>query len=325
VVLPGRIGRTPLIEAEGVYVKLECANPGGSVKDRVALFMLEGAASRGDLKPGDAIVETSSGNTGISLAMLACRLGHRVIVYMPEHMSVERRQILESAGAEVRLTPREIGFAGAVAARDEFRGKPGYYVPDQFANPDNVRCHRETTGVEIMQQLAALGVREVEYFVSGVGTGGTLMGVGSALKASMPGVKVAAVQPAESRELSGGPVGDHGIMGIGDGFIPPLVDMKMVDEVISVSTEEAHEAANRIREDHGYCVGRSAGANFIAARRLRESGAAVVTLWPDCANRYVSLGLKPPSAPDVTCPQRAGCEERTRTLLGIASPEREEP
>lgn len=316
MVLPGRIGRTPLIEAGGVYVKLECSNPGGSVKDRVALFLLEKAAERGELEPGVTIVEATSGNTGISLALLGRQLGHRVMIFMPEHMSIERRQILEAAGAEVRLTPRSESFPGAVAARDEFRGKPGYYVPDQFGNPDNVRCHRERTGSEIADQLRALGVGKIDYFVSGVGTGGTLMGVGEKLKSVMPGIKVAAVEPAESRELSGGAPGEHGIMGIGDGFIPGLLDMKMVDEVIAVSTEEAHAAAVRIREEHGYCVGRSAGANFAAACRLREKGGSVVTVWPDCANRYVSLGLQPPSSPDVTCPLRAGCDSRTRSLMG---------
>jgi len=323
VTMLGTIGGTPLVEVEGVHVKLECANPGGSVKDRVALYLLERAANRGELRPGDTVVETSSGNTGISLALIACRLGHRVIIYMPEHMSVERKQLLEGAGAEVRLTPRASGFGGAIAERDAYRGRPGFYVPDQFGNPDNVRCHRETTGAEIIAQLAKAGVGKIDYFVSGVGTGGTLMGVGAALRAAMPNVKVAAVEPAESRELSGGAPGDHGIMGIGDGFVPGLVDMKMVDEILQISTEEAHAAAARIRERHGYCVGRSAGANFTAALRLRERGASVVTVWPDCANRYVSLGLKPPSSPDVTCPLREGCESRSRSLFeGRTAPER---
>ena len=309
------IGHTPLIRLEEIYVKLECANPGGSVKDRIARFMLEEASRRGDLRPGDTVVEATSGNTGIALALVARLMGHPVIIYMPEHMSVERRRMIENLGAQIRITPKAAGFEGAIALRDSFRGQPGYYVPDQFGNPDNSLCHYRTTGREIVDQLRELGCERADAFVAGVGTGGTLMGVGAALREAMPGLRLVAVEPEESAVMSGGPPGEHGIMGIGDGFIPALVDMGQVDEVERVGSDDAHRAAEQLRVVHGFCVGRSAGANMIAARRWREKGAAVVTLWPDCANRYVSLGLQPPSSEEVRCALREGCEHRTSELL----------
>jgi cysteine synthase len=316
------IGHTPLIQLEGIYVKLECANPGGSVKDRIARFMLEEASRRGDLRPGDTVVEATSGNTGIALALVARLMGHRVIIFMPEHMSVERRRMMRNLGAEIRITPKSEGFEGAIAQRDGFRGKPGYYVPDQFGNPDNSLCHYRTTGCEILGQLQEMGCQRIDYFVAGVGTGGTLMGVGAALREAMPGMRVVAVEPDESAVMSGDCAGDHGIMGIGDGFIPDLVDMSKVDEVVRVKSEEAHRWAERLRVEHGYCVGRSAGANMVAALRVHSRGASVVTLWPDCANRYVSVGLQPPSSEQVHCPLREGCEHRTRELLrGSGDPE----
>ena len=310
------IGNTPLIQIEGLFVKLECSNPGGSVKDRIARFMLEGAALRGELRPGDTVVETTSGNTGIALALVGRQLGYRVLIFMPEHMTVERRLIIENLGAEVRLTPREDGFEGAVRVRDTFRGRPGYYVPDQFGNPDNTLCHRTTTGAELVRQLRDAGCERVDCFVAGVGTGGTLMGVGQALKEAWPAVRLVAVEPEESQAMKGGPVGDHGINGIGDGFIPALVDISAVDEVMCVSTSEAHAEAVRIRTEHGHCVGRSSGANLAVALRLKRGGATVVTLFPDCANRYVSVGLEPPSSPDVHCALQSECQARTIELLG---------
>jgi cysteine synthase A len=174
------IGRTPLLEVEGLWVKLECANPGGSVKDRIARFMLGEARRRGELRPGDTIVEATSGNTGIATSLVGRALGHPVVIYMPEHMSVERRRMIAALGAEVRLTPREQGFEGPIAARDAFKGRPGFYVPDQFANPDNARCHELTTGRELLRQLGERGVAHIDAFVAGVGTGGTLMGVARA-------------------------------------------------------------------------------------------------------------------------------------------------
>jgi len=310
------IGNTPLIVADGIYVKLECANPGGSVKDRIASFMLVEAQRRGDLKPGDTVVETTSGNTGIALSLAAASLGHKVIIFMPEHMSRERVEMMRRFGADVRLTSKEGGFAGAVEERDAYRGKPGYYVPDQFSNPDNVRCHRLTTGREIVEQLRALGCEKLDWFVAGVGTGGTLMGVGSALREAMPGVRIAAVEPDESAVMSGGEAGEHGIMGIGDGFVPAIIDMKAVDEVLRITTAEAHAEAARIRVAFGHCVGRSSGANHLAARRLHERGQVVATVWADCADRYESIGLKGPAQGGISCPHHASCAERTREMLG---------
>jgi cysteine synthase A len=310
-----RIGETPLVVVDGIHVKLECANPGGSIKDRIARFMLEEAAARGELHPGDCIVETTSGNTGIALAWVGRALGDRVLVFMPEHMSVERRRMIENLGAEVRLTPQEIGFEGAVQLRDEYRGRPGFYVPDQFGNADNARCHEVTTAVELLAQLRDQGCSRLDYFVAGVGTGGTLMGMGKALRQAMPGVRLVAVEPEESSVMSGGAPGDHQIMGIGDGFIPDLVDMAAVDEIVCVSSARAREAAERIRALHGYCVGISSGANMAAALELQRRGASVATVWPDSADRYASVGLGDGCTSKVSCPLRPFCETRARALL----------
>jgi len=310
------IGNTPLVCIEDIFVKLECSNPGGSVKDRIALFLLTEARRRGELSPGDTIVEATSGNTGIALAMVGRALGHPVLIFMPEHMSLERRRMIEALGAEVRLTPKSDGFEGPIKIRDTYRGKAGYYVPDQFGNPDNARCHELTTGRELIDQLREQGREKLDCFVAGVGTGGTLMGVGRALRAAMPGVRVIAVEPAESNVMCGRCAGEHGIMVIGDGFIPPIVDMRDVDDVLCASTEEAHAAADEIRARYGFCVGRSAGANMVVARRLRDAGACVATLWPDCSDRYASVGLATPSASDVTCPLKSACAERGQKLLG---------
>ncbi len=302
------IGVTPLVELEHVYVKLECSNPSGSVKDRIARFMLLEARSRGELRPGDVIVEATSGNTGIAMALVGRELGHRVIIYMPEHMSAERQHYIQALGAELRTTPREQGFEGPIATRDTFKGRAGYYVPDQFANPDNARCHRETTGAELLAQLRAHGVRKLDAFVAGVGTGGTLMGVGAALRAGYPDLRLVAVEPSESNVMCGRPAGEHTIQGIGDGFIPPLVDMNEVDEVIDVPSALAHEAARQIHEHYGHCVGISSGANLAAARRLVERGLRVATLFPDCSDRYGSMGL---STPDSSrCPLARHCAQR---------------
>lgn len=306
------IGNTPCLFIDGIYVKLECSNPGGSVKDRIGKYLIEEAARRGELKPGDTVVETTSGNTGIALSLAARELGYPVIIFMPEHMSVERRRMIENLGAEVRLTPKAEGFAGAVARRDAYRDRPGYYVPDQFSNSDNTRCHRLNTGTELARQLDTWGCKQLDWFVAGVGTGGTLMGVGQAL----PAVRLAAVEPDECAVMSGDRAGDHGIMGIGDGFIPNIVDMGAVHQVIRVATADAIAEAERIRKVHGYCVGISAGANTLAAFRLRDQGATVATLWPDCADRYVSMGLEAPASKEVQCPLRTTCAARSRAMLG---------
>lgn len=311
-----RIGRTPLARLDGVLVKLECSNPTGSVKDRVAKFLLQEALRRGELAPGDTVVEATSGNTGIAMSMVARELGLKALLFMPEHMSAERVEFIRALGAEVRLTPREESFAGACARRDEYAGRPGFHVPDQFGNPDNTRCHELTTGPEILEQAREMGVARLDVFVAGVGTGGTLMGIGRALRQACPELRVVAVEPTESAVMSGGPAGEHGIQGIGDGFIPALVDMELVDEVARVSTEEAHAEARRIHETHGHCIGRSAGANQIVARRFADRGLATVTIWPDCSDRYVSLGLHAPDAEETTCPEAHRCAHRREMLRG---------
>lgn len=305
-----QVGGTPLIEVHGVHVKMECANPGGSVKDRVAVYLLREAMRRGHLVAGDTVVEATSGNTGIALALAAREVGCRALIFMPEHMSVERRRLMVRAGAEVRLTPRAESFAGACARRDEYRSRSGHWVPDQFANPDNVRCHRETTGVELVRQLQDRGVTRLDAFVAGTGTGGTLMGVGQALRAVWPHLRWVAVEPAESAVMSGGPAGEHGILGIGDGFIPALVDMTQVDEVAVVATADAHAECTRLRAQQGWCVGLSSGANLLAASRLRERGLTVATLWPDSADRYGSVGLVAPTHEDCRCPLVHHCRQR---------------
>jgi cysteine synthase A len=311
-----RAGWTPLVQADGVWAKLECANPGGSVKDRIARFMLVEARERGELRPGDTVVETTSGNTGIALALAGRELGHPIVIFMPEHMSVERRRMMERLGATVMLTPKDEGFEGAVRRRDEYRGRAGHWIPDQFGNPDNTRCHFTVTGPELIAQLGERGVPRVDWLVAGIGTGGTFMGVGRALRAWCPSVKLAAVEPTEAAVLTGGANGPHGIFGIGDGFVPDLVHRSWIDDVAVISTAEATAEATRIRVEHGCCVGVSAGANHLAARRLAAAGAVVATVWPDSSDRYASVGLEPPSSRDVRCPLRSSCVERTARMLG---------
>lgn len=309
------IGDTPLVPIEGIFVKLECSNPSGSVKDRIAKFMLEEAWLRGELEPIDTVVEATSGNTGIAMAMVARELGHRVIIWMPEHMSKERIEMLEGLGADVRLTPEEGGFEEPIERRDSYKGRDGYYVPDQFANPDNVRCHEQTTGVELVRQLRENGLEAIDAFVAGTGTGGTLMGVGRALKAVMRDVRIVAVEPEESAVMLGGEPGPHRIQGIGDGFIPDLIDMDFVDEVIAVSEADAVSATLRIHQEFGYCVGMSSGANMVAAVRLRDQGLKVATVWPDCSDRYVSMGLESPGAASGTCPLKSRCASRWENVI----------
>jgi cysteine synthase A len=291
------IGGTPLVRlsrvlADGsaeVLGKLESYNPAGSVKDRIAISMVEAAEREGKLKPGDTIVEPTSGNTGIGLAMVAAVKGYRLIVTMPEDMSLARRDLLARYGAEVVLTPAIEGMSGAVYAAQELLSEnPQYFMPQQFENPANPEIHRRTTGPEI---LAATGGR-IDAFVAGVGTGGTITGVGEVLKKELPDVKVIAVEPARSPVLQGGRAGITAIQGIGAGFAPGILNLSVIDEILSVSDEDAIAMSRRLSRDEGLLVGISAGANVVAsikvAKRLGE-GKRVVTVLPDTGERYLTL------------------------------------
>jgi cysteine synthase A len=294
----GHIGGTPLVKVEGIYAKLECTNPCGSIKDRIGKYILEESARRGLLAPGQRIVEATSGNTGIAFAYFARQLGHPVTIVMPENMTDERKQVLRRMGADVILCSAEGSFAEAARIRDQLAKENGWFNPDQFSNPLNVECHERTTGSEIVEQLRLRHVEPVDAFVAGVGTGGTLIGVGRRLRASFPTVRLAAVEPTESAVMSGGQGGAHGISGIGDGFIPAIASdgsggvHSLIDEVICVSTEEAREAAQHLADAHGYCVGVSSGANFVAAKRLAERHRTVVTVFADGYAKYLSVGLR---------------------------------
>jgi cysteine synthase len=293
------IGRTPLVKLNrivgksdaDVYLKLEFFNPGGSVKDRIALSMIEEAEKRGDLKPGATIVEPTSGNTGIGLAMVAAAKGYRAILVMPDTMSMERRRLLKAYGAELVLTPGAEGMRGAVAKAEEIvRENPDYFMPQQFKNPDNVKVHLETTAVEVLEQTGG----ELDAFVAGVGTGGTITGVGTVLKEKLPHVHVVAVEPAASPVLSGGKPGPHKIQGIGAGFVPEILNTKIYDEVITVENEEAFHWARRMAKEEGILGGISSGAAVAAAikiaRRLGE-GKKVVAVVPSNGERYLTTAL----------------------------------
>lgn len=291
------VGKTPLVRirriAEGVraeiVAKLEFMNPGGSVKDRAALGMLVAAERDGRLGRGSVVVEPTSGNTGIALAMLCASRGLRLIVTMPESMSVERRKILEAYGAEVVLTPAHEGMAGAVQRAQEIAGSiPGAFMPQQFANPANAEAHRRTTAREIWEDTDG----KVDVFVAGVGTGGTITGVGEALKAKRPDIRVVAVEPQESPVLEGGPAGSHGIQGIGAGFVPDVFKLEVIDEIVPVSTAEAVSMARRLAREEGILAGISSGAALAAAlrvaRRPENEGRLVVVVFPDGGERYLS-------------------------------------
>ncbi len=312
-------GGTPLLDIEGIYAKLECSNPCGSIKDRIAKYILDESERRGLLKPGMTIVEATSGNTGIALSYYAREKGYPITVVMPENMTEERKQFIRDLGAKLLLCSKEGSFEEAAAIRDKIAQEPGYFNPDQFSNPLNVECHYQTTAQEILDQMRPLAPT-IDAFVAGVGTGGTLIGVGNRLKAENPKVHVAAVEPSESAVMSGGEAGEHAIQGIGDGFIPELVDMDAVNEVAVIATAEAKEECERIRKEHGYCVGMSSGANFLAARRLAAQGLTVATVWADCSDRYGSMGLEAPATQGSSCPLRERCAERSRTLTKPAVP-----
>ena len=293
------IGRTPLVELRRivpgngarVLAKLESRNPGGSVKDRIALAMIEAAEREGKLAPGALVVEPTSGNTGIGLAWVCAARGYRCLLTMPETMSVERRALLAHLGAEIVLTPGPEGMSGAIRRADEIATETGAFRPDQFGNPANPWVHREHTGPEIWRDTGG----ELDAFVAGVGTGGTITGVGSFLRERRPGIRIVAVEPAESPVLSGGQPGPHGIQGIGAGFVPAVLDTGLLDEVVRVSTEEALEAARRLAREEGILAGISSGAALHAAlavaARPEFTGKTVVTLFPDTGERYLSTPL----------------------------------
>ena len=296
------IGKTPLLELTHIekkfglkariLAKLEYFNPAGSVKDRVARAMIDDAEAKGVLKPGSVIIEPTSGNTGIGLASVAAARGYRIIIVMPETMSVERRQIMKAYGAELVLTEGAKGMKGAIAKADELAKEiPDSFVPGQFVNPANPKAHFETTGPEIWADTDG----QVDWFVAGVGTGGTVTGVGQYLKGRNPAVKVAAVEPKSSAVLSTGVAGSHKIQGIGAGFVPDVLDTKVYDEIIPVENDDAFKLGKEMGRSEGVLVGISSGAALWAAieiaKRPENEGKNIVVLLPDTGDRYLSTPL----------------------------------
>lgn len=294
------IGNTPLLklnrivseDAADVYVKLEFFNPAGSIKDRIALAMIEKAEAEGKLKPGDTIIEPTSGNTGIGLASVAAAKGYHLIIVMPETMSVERRKLMQGYGAELILTPGADGMKGSIAKAQELVDTKGYFMPMQFENPANPAIHEATTGQEIID---AFGKDDLpDAFVAGVGTGGTLSGIGHALKKVDPNVKVYALEPAESPLLKEGKAGKHKIQGISAGFIPKTLDQEVYDGIIEVSSDDAIKTGQAVGRLEGFLPGISAGANIYGAIELAKQlgkGKKVVTVSPDGGDRYLSTDL----------------------------------
>ena len=296
------IGKTPLLElrhieqAQGlrarILAKLEYFNPAGSVKDRVALRMIDEAERSGALRPDSVIIEPTSGNTGIGLASVAAARGYRIIIVMPDTMSVERRQLMKAYGAELVLSDGKAGMAGAIARADELAAQiPNSFIPGQFVNPANPRAHYETTGPEIWADTDGT----VDVFVAGVGTGGTITGVGRYLKEQNPAVRIVAVEPAGSPVLSAGKAGAHKIQGIGAGFVPEVLDTAVYDEIIPVSNEDAFTAGRLVGRSEGVLVGISSGAAVHAAvelaKRPENAGKTIVVLLPDTGDRYLSTPL----------------------------------
>ncbi|TET64023.1 cysteine synthase A [Candidatus Aerophobetes bacterium] len=291
------IGSTPMVRLNKIrqprmaliYVKLESFNPGGSVKDRICVRMIEDAEKKGILKPGTTIVEPTSGNTGIGLAMVAAVRNYKLILTMPETMSAERRFILNSFGAEIVLTPGIEGMSGAVKRAEEIvEATPNSFMPQQFNNPSNPDVHRKTTGKEILEAVRD----KLDAFVAGVGTGGTITGVGEVLKRRNGKVKIVAVEPATSAVLSGGESGPHKIQGIGAGFVPKVLNKEVIDEIITVSDDDAFHMAKRLAKEEGLFVGISSGAAMVAALKVAKKlgkGKVVVVILPDTGERYFSM------------------------------------
>lgn len=295
------IGDTPLVRLnrlvpEGsaeIYVKLEYQNPGASVKDRIAVSMIEVAEQEGLIKPGDTIVEPTSGNTGIGLALVAAAKGYKAILVMPETMSIERRNLLRAYGAEIVLTPGSEGMNGAVKKAEEIQQESGYFMPQQFKNPANVKIHRETTGPEIVEAINSLDGK-LDAFIAGIGTGGTISGAGEVLKQNYPEIKIYAVEPAASPILSGGKPGPHKIQGIGANFVPDILDREIYDGVLTVDNEEAFEYARRAAKEEGILCGISSGAAIFAALKVAKelgAGKRVVVIVPSNGERYLSTPL----------------------------------
>jgi cysteine synthase A len=296
------VGNTPLIQLNrpksvfstfksNLYAKVEYVNPSGSIKDRIAKYLIEQAEKRGDLKPRYTIVEATSGNTGIAFSMAGAAKGYKVVIVMCENMTEERRQFIRAYGAQVISTPAEQSLEGCVCKAKELAQQQGWWMPAQFDNKDNVQVHMLTTAKEILNQVPD---GKVDAFVAGVGTGGTLMGLAKVLKKVNPDVKIVAAQPSGSQELTGGKVGGHRIAGIGDGFIPSIVDVSLIDEIINVEDEEAVNWSRMLARENGLFAGISSGANVYAAVQVAkkmETGQNIVTVLPDNADRYASLGL----------------------------------
>ena len=294
-----QIGNTPLVrlsqfeekDSAAIWGKVEAFNPGGSIKDRICLSMIEAAEKDGCLKPGATVVEPTSGNTGIGLSMVCAVKGYKLILTMPDTMTIERRRLLAAYGAELVLTPGAQGMRGAVQKAEELAAAHGYLLPQQFKNPANPEVHRRTTGPEIIAGMAGLSI---DGFVAGVGTGGTITGVGEVLKKHNPAVHIGAVEPADSPILSGGEPGPHKIQGIGAGFVPDVLDVKIYDEVIRVANDAAYTVTKRMAMEAGLLVGISSGAALVGAIQVAKKlgkGKNVVVVLPDTGERYLSTGV----------------------------------
>lgn len=292
------VGHTPIVKlnrlvddnSADVYLKLEYMNPGSSVKDRIALAMITAAEKDGSLKPGDTIIEPTSGNTGIGLAMIAAAKGYKAVLVMPETMSMERRNLLRAYGADLVLTPGPEGMGGAIRKAQELAKEHGYFVPQQFENPANPEIHRLTTGPEITEQMGD----QLDAFISGIGTGGTITGAGQVLKEKYKNIKIYAVEPTDSPVLSGGKPGPHKIQGIGAGFVPGTLDTKIYDEVIQITNDEAFDYARRAAKEEGILGGISSGAAISAALKVAKElgkGKKVLAIIPSNGERYLSTPL----------------------------------
>ncbi len=283
------IGNTPLIKVDGIYAKLETTNPTGSIKDRMVKYMVKKAEERGELRKGSKIIEVTSGNTGIALAMISALRGYKFMAVMHESVALEKRKMMEAFGAEVILTPSKEDMKGAIRGYNELVKKyPDAWLSRQFENSDNIEAHKRGLGKEILEQMGG----EVDAFVAGVGTGGTLLGVAKALKEVNPQVKIIGIEPAESAVLSGKKSGQHKIQGIGEGFIPQLVknNFELIDSIIEIRSKDAIYIQRKLTREHGLLVGISSGANILGAMKLKKKYRRVVTVLPDRGERYLSEG-----------------------------------